>query len=81
MFAHVDTEIVSSVVTSLDLLKATGSDGLPARFSLYGATHHYLTSALTVLQFPISGSKLLYQNVSNALICHNFDLFLCFPRF
>ena len=27
-FAHVDAEIVSSVVTSMDLHKATGSDGL-----------------------------------------------------
>ena len=37
-FLHVDTEIVSSVVTSLDLRKTTGSDGLSARFiraSLY----------------------------------------------
>ena len=32
MFAHVDAEIVSSVVTSLDLHKATGSDGLSAWF-------------------------------------------------
>ena len=86
MFAHVDTEIVSSVVTSLDLHKLLdlmvcqlGASGLLLIW--WNSSLFYLTSALTVLQFPISGRKLLHQNVSNALICHNFDLFLCFPRF